>query len=190
MDLRKLFLSFVVFALLITSFSIPVNASEANAVYDEKEVERLANVLEILFDKSMVYDINGEPVGYSKGILEKELSKFPEYLYLIGDLEKEGVILDDNRLNQSSIQIRSLRRENPKWVNYSERCFRKGLNNAYGPAAITGVWEAIKKGNFKKGAKKLLKLGVKGSLPGIMATVIWEYNKCNTKANKKYKRWL
>ncbi|MGX4667806.1 hypothetical protein JNUCC74_01055 [Cerasibacillus sp. JNUCC 74] len=187
--MRKLFLSFIVFALLITNFSIPVNASEAN-VYDEKEVEELANVLEILFDKSIVYGIDGGPVGYSRGILEKELSKFPEYIYLIDELEKEGVLIDDNRLNQSSIQIRSLRRENPKWVNYSERCIRKGLSNAFGPAAITGVWEAIRDGNFKKGAKKLLKLGVKGSIPGIMATAMWEVNKCNSKANKKYKRWL
>ncbi len=34
--------------------------------YDEKEVEDLAKVLETLFDKSIVYDNNGTPIGFKK----------------------------------------------------------------------------------------------------------------------------
>ncbi|MGM0943134.1 MAG: hypothetical protein ACQEWU_19570, partial [Bacillota bacterium] len=160
-------------------------ASEADK-YDEKEVENLAKVLEILFDKSIVYDNNGTPIGFNKNIVETELSKMPDYNYIIDELEKERLLIED----KISLSPMRLLKVNPKWAAAKEACFRKEIKKQYGGAALTSAVDMILNGKWKDGAKKLLKLGVRGSIPGIFVTIGLTNGKCGEKASKKYKHYL
>src|SRR5690625_55524 len=83
------------------------------------QVEDLAKVLEVLFDKSIVYDNDGNPIGF-----EKELSILPEYRYIIDELEEEGLLIDE--VNQVPPEITPfLIKQNPKWAAAKEACFRR-----------------------------------------------------------------
>ena len=64
------------------------------------------------------------------------------------------------------------------------------MKDAYGPAAFTAIWTYLKNSDWTNAAKKLLKLGVKGSVPGIVASMMWNIASCGDVASKKHKRYL
>lgn len=191
------FVSFsLVFTLLLTSINVSVSsgkvaaATNKNGNYTEDDVDELANVLEVFFEKGVIYDEDGTPKGYDRDILKKELSE-SEYSSLIDYLEDENVLFDsDNESNftYEELDFSDLPKlraagKTPKEA-YVDNCIVDELNNAFGLAAVTGVVQAIKEKSFKKAAKKLLKSGVKGV--GVPVTLGWILSTCLVKADKKY----
>lgn len=189
-NLLKLVSLSLVCSILLMNFNFSLISSKASAKstqdYSEKEVEELANELESVFEGSMIYDDDGEVIGVDSEIVKRNVSN-TKYAYLLDDLEGQGIIEKDNN---SNIVTPELLKTNPKWTEASNKCIKSKIKDTYGPTALTAIWEAGKDGNWKKGAKKLLKLGIKGSVPGLVASLTWFSVSCGDEASKKYDKYL
>lgn len=194
------FVSFsLVVALLLTTINTTILSGKAAAAtvtndnedYTEEDVEELAGLLEILFEKGIIYDENGTRKGYDREIFKKELAG-TEYSSLIDDFEDENLLLDlDNEnnftyeeLNFSNLPKLRAAGKTPREA-YVDQCIVDELNNAFGLAAAKGLVDAIKEKSFKKAAKLLLKAGVKGV--GVPVTLGYILTTCLIKGDKKFK---
>lgn len=85
---------------LVVSFiltSLNVQHIKAQKVDNEKEVQELAAVLELIYDKSAIYDGESEIIGFNKKILENGLKDLPEYNYLIDEFEEGNLLIQTNQ---------------------------------------------------------------------------------------------
>ena len=64
------------------------------------------------------------------------------------------------------------------------------MKDSYGSAAFSAIYTYLKNKDWTNAAKKLLKLGVKGSVPGLVATMMWNIAHCGDVASKKHKCYL
>ncbi|CAC6367969.1 Uncharacterised protein [Staphylococcus aureus] len=97
-------------------------------------------------------------------------------------IEKQKLKNDiENKKKTSSISPRAV------GGNYknSGDCFYSEVLNSYGELLtgniITAVFEDVKAKNLKGVAKKLAKIGIKGNLAGIAATMVSKDVQCNLK---------
>ncbi|WP_368653754.1 hypothetical protein AB4Y30_01450 [Ornithinibacillus sp. 4-3] len=189
------FLKFIsislIFTLLLTSINVSVLSGKVVAAeenksdnYTEEDVEELAHVLEILFDKGIIYDENGVQKGFDRELVKKELSD-TEYSDLISDLEDENLLYDSNEeLISNNVPIFSIASKTPREA-YLDKCITNELSNAFGLAAAKTIIDAIKNKSFKKAAKALLKAGIKGV--GVPVTLGYILTSCLIKTDKKFK---
>lgn len=192
------FVSFsLVVALLLTTINTTILSSKVEAVvndnydYTEEDVEELAGVLEVIFEKGIIYDENGSEIGYDKEIINEELSG-TEYSDLIDDFEEKGLFLNSDNKNYFSYdELENFGDVLPmvqasgksKRDAYIDNCLVGKLSDSFGVGAITTVVEAIRQKSFIKAAKELLKVGVKGG--GIVITLGWMLTSCIASADKK-----
>lgn len=178
----------LVFSLVVT-FSLGQTqvSAESDLTYTQDDVEELANVLELLFDKGQILDHNGDWIGFDEDILEQELLD-TDYSFLVDDLKEQGMIIDD--------AINSEIESNIKSTNYSpmaksprdaflDRCVLQKLNDSYGVAATTAIVNAIKNKQWTKAATRLIRLGVRAAPPVIIANLGWIITSCLHEANKR-----
>lgn len=179
----------LVVSFILTSLNVQhIKAQKVDNNYNEKEVQELAAVLELIYDKSAIYDGESEIIGFNKKILENGLKDLPEYNYLIDEFEEGNLLI---QTNQSSSEFSTFAyKRNPKWQQANNKCISRELKSAFGPAAATAIINAVKNKAWKKAAKKLLKLGIKSSLPGLMGTLGYISVKCGEEANMKHKPFL
>ena len=81
-------------------------------------------------------------------------------------------------------------KDNPAWVSAYNKCVGRELKKSFGPIAVTTLYEALRNKQYTKAAKKLIKLGVKGSLPGFVISLAFISNGCNAEATKKHYKWV
>lgn len=183
----------LVFTLLLTSINLSKTSAEANLDYTEEDVEELANVLEAIFEESIVYN-DDDFVGFKQDVLNNEVLN-TEYAEIIDELEEQDLIINNNDKllidNNYDIGISAIgKKENPKWTKARDNCFYEKMKDSYGPAALNTIWLYIKNKDWTNAAKKLLKLGVKGNVAGIVTNMMWSIASCGDVASKKHKRYL
>lgn len=109
---------------------------------------------------------------------------------LIINKNSKELIIDKNYDNDMFTINSIKRKENPKWTAARDKCFYDNMKHAYGPAAFSAIYTYLKNKDWTNAAKKLLKLGIRGSVPGFVATMMWNIAYCGDVASKKHKRWL
>lgn len=194
----------LIFFLILTSVGTPLFnnkvSAESNEEYTEKDVEELAGFLEILFgedgEKYLEYNDYGDFIGIKQEVLEEKGLSNQQHKKLINELEKQNLITS-NKVELSSDNNISLasknpvgKKYNPKWVKVRDDCLVNELKTAYGPAAFTAIYKYIKEEAWTKAAKKLLKLGIKGIVPGLISDFLWTVGLCADQANKKYEPFI
>ena len=194
----------LIVALLLTPFSSCKTSAESNVDYTDEDVEELANVLEAIFEESVVYSDDGNFFGLDQDVLNDKVLN-TEYAEIIDEFEEQDLIVDksltvipnnrekliiDKNFDEDVFTINVKRKENPKWTAARDKCFYAKMKDAYGPAAFTAIYTYLKNKDWTNAAKRLLKLGVKGSVPGLAATLMWSIASCGDVASKKHKRWL
>lgn len=188
-NLSKVISLGLIFSLLLTTFSFSSSkaSAESDQAYTEEDVEELANLLEVLFEEGIVYDYSGSPIGFNKEVLDEKVLT-TEYSYLINEFEEEGLIIDtsaqEKRFSETLV-INEIELARSKRDKFLDQCVAKKLNDSYGIAAATGIVKAIRGKQYTKAAKKILALGVKGTIPGIIGTLGWILGSCIYEADKK-----
>lgn len=178
----------LIFSLLLTSLSISKASAESiNLDYSEEDVEELANLLEVLFEESMVYDNNGSPIGFDKEVLnEKVLTT--EYSSLIDDFEEQGLIIDSSDEITESVmsnEFEVMAKSRSKRDLFLDKCIAGKLNDSYGVAAVSVIITAIHQKQWKIAANRLIRMGVKAAPPVIIANLGWILGSCIYAADKK-----
>ncbi|GAQ18534.1 hypothetical protein OPHB3_2475 [Oceanobacillus picturae] len=194
------FVSFsLVVALLITTINTTILSSKVaaatvtttdNGDYTQEDVEELAGVLEILFEKGIIYDENGAEIGYDKEIIKEELSG-TEYSSWIDEIEEEGLLFNSDNENYFTHNELKNNNNSPKLMAagkskrdaYLDKCITAKLSESFGPVAITAIVHSIRKKSFIKAAKQLLKMGIKSG--GIAISLGWMLSSCIRSADKK-----
>src|SRR5690606_27719784 len=88
----------LVVSFILTSLNVQhIKAQKVDNNYNEKEVQELAAVLELIYDKSAIYDAESEIIGFNKKILENGLKDLPEYNYLIDEFEEGNLLIQTNQ---------------------------------------------------------------------------------------------
>lgn len=174
----------VISAMNLSMLNSKVSAGSEEVYFTDADVEELAEVLELLFDQSTITE-DGVIVNYNEDLLHNKLG-----------LEYPGIARFVENSNPGDITTMYIpyepigKKQNPKWTAESNKCVLNKLNDSYGPAAATAILDAIMNKNWTKGAKKLLQLGIKGTIPGIAANLLWIAASCGDQASKKYPRYI
>ncbi|HGX0883859.1 TPA: hypothetical protein ACNSAJ_002946 [Staphylococcus aureus] len=166
----------------------------------------LSMVLDFNFKEAQAQNKNNIADKKVETLNEKEIEKELKYIYgKIIILDKDGTAKDVNLENAKSRYgyvpegFQKLKNDienkkktssiSPRAVggNYknSGDCFYSEVLNSYGELLtgniITAVFEDVKAKNLKGVAKKLAKIGIKGNLAGIAATMVSKDVQCNLK---------
>lgn len=157
------------------SFSLSTSNVSAESVNKEKmdsEVEKLANVLEFVFEEAVIEDKHGNIVDIDTAKIEEKFGDSPELESLKEAIKKE----------KNSIQP-MINPDGPDGQGAKMRkCTDAKIKNEWGQyitdATGAGVVGAIMNKNYKKGAKLLIKNGVKGSYAGIVYTLGKHWVQC------------
>lgn len=187
----------LVFALLLTGLNFSLFSSQASAQSTQldEEVEELAKDLEAIFGDSIIYDESGEAVGFDPFIIKKNIAD-SEYAYLADEISDAVLNYNQTQTIESYdvtdfvITPMAAKKRNPKWTEAQNQCIIDSLKANFGAAAVSGILNAIKQGKWGDAAKKLIKFGVKGSVPGLMISLAVTAADCGDKASKKYPRYI
>lgn len=179
----------LVFSLILTTFSWSQTSAESNLTYTEEDVEELANVLEVLFDTGVVYDYDGNIIGFDEEIIEREILD-TQYSFLVDDIKELGLIVDNPPNNKTELtenytnynQVVPFKTKRDAFI---DQCILDKLNDSYGIAAATAIITAIKNKQWTNAAKRLIKLGIKSAPTVIIANLGWILGSCIYAADKK-----
>ncbi|MBK3496668.1 hypothetical protein JFL43_17735 [Viridibacillus sp. YIM B01967] len=190
-------LSMVVSIVMLSFFS--VFAGTTKALENEnvsEEVALLAISLNLIFEKGIVTDEKGYTLGYDKEIFENELKDHEGYEEIIQQMEDADVFVDKNELNSTKVPKIApravgcgwyLMKDKPEYLSASNKCISEGLKAAYGPVTVVStIANAIFDKEFTFAAKKLLALGVRSNLAGVVATMVMIQMDCAKKMDKKF----
>lgn len=156
----------------------------------EDEVNKLAKELEVIFEQASVYQ--GETlVGFDKQTIIDKIEGDNKQ-EIIHEFESKDLFVDKNNINNGAIMSKVSKKASvvQKRRNYYNKCIGNKLNGSYGPTAATAVFSYIYNKQYKMAAKKLIKLGIKGSVPGLIGNLAYIQISCGISADRKYyNRW-
>ncbi|TFH62636.1 hypothetical protein [Peribacillus frigoritolerans] len=171
--MKKRFILFaLVFALFTTTFTplasakqIGINGQNVSQTSEEDQIRQLAKDFEFIFEEAAIKNSEGELVGFDEGKMEERFGSGGE---LDEFMETSQVLAPEE--NNAGISVMSSRNDE---VN---ACFNKKVKNGY-MGIVTGavlgeIWNLLMDGKYLEGAKKAAKAGVKGSVQGIMGTLM------------------
>ncbi|MEX3625034.1 hypothetical protein [Viridibacillus arvi] len=191
-------LSMVVSIVMLSFFSVFTGTTKAVEFVGEEEIvsediELLETALNLIFDKGIVTDEKGYTLGFDRNIFEKELKNYESYEDIIKQMEDMGAFAETNSNKIPEIAPRAvgcgwyLMKDKPEYLSASNKCLSDGLKAAYGPiTVISTIVNAIFDKEFTFAAKKLLQLGVRANLAGVVATLIMIQMDCAEKMDKKF----
>jgi|SRR5699024_1757430 len=147
--LSKFVLLSMIFTLLLMSVELSLSSGKVAAAevnkgnnYTEDDVEELATVLEVFFDKGIIYDENGIEKSYDRELLNKELSD-TKYSDIISEFEDEGLLYDSDAEGNFTYEKLDLSNLPTLWAaqtpreKYVDQCIVSELNDAFGLGAVT-----------------------------------------------------
>lgn len=188
-SLKKVFVLMMVFTLFLTIFSSAANAQVVNAKsVDEKKAEELAEMLEFLFEEAAIKDKQGNIVDLDINKIEK---KFGKKKKIIQDIkEQKDAFINKNYNVMKKCSSPNTENDSDSIVTIAnakvDNCITKKLKEEYGSiitgAIVSQIISYLWNGEYLKAAKKILKTGIKGSAPGIAASIsiifftcLWKY---------------
>ncbi|MCY9138384.1 hypothetical protein [Peribacillus frigoritolerans] len=179
----KRFIAIVIVLVLFTTTLTPIaNAkqienrgqklSQELTKTEEKEAQQLADELEYIFEEASIKDENGNLIGFQEDKLVErfgESEDLKEFMELSKVLTQEPNNILTQEPNNNGITLLSRQDD----VN---TCFNKKVKNEYksvvSGAIIDEIWVAVITGAYLTAAKKLVKLGIKGTAVGIGVTLM------------------
>ena len=123
---------------------------------------------------------------------------------IINGLSKKGLLLSDQDANQykhSGTASRAAgnygddapnaspaeQKHAKKWLKVRNGCLYNKIPEILGVSATGTLIDAMTTGSWQKAAKIILKLGGKGTVVGLAASLTWTYGECSRYANSKVK---
>jgi hypothetical protein len=164
--------SIVVFALILTMFTTCFSglAGAKKISKGDKQVNELAEQLEFVFENAFELDENGRIVDVDLNFIERE---------------NNGVVPAEFLEIKSAINEQ--KRSGPMRNAALDRCLNSKLKNEYGSiisGAIVGtIFDYMYQKEWVLAAKQLIKVGVKGTVFGIVGSVSVMWVQCNYQVN-------
>ncbi len=163
--LLQLLVISMVSVLFFTSLSSVGLAKDTKESKDEAaEINEAAEKLEFLWEKASVKDEYGNIIEFDIELLENKYGKSSEFEELKEFNENPNYVLV-NPANEFSIMLDDM-----------NKCFNKKAKEYFGsflkPAAYAAIAELVWAGKYNKAALRLIKLGAKGSVFGIIGSLV------------------
>lgn len=159
-----------------------------DASISDEDVEILAKSLELMYETGQITQGN-KILGFNKEVFEKELQNLDNYEETIKSLEENDLFVEPT-ISTSTYAVACdwyLMKEKPAYARAQNKCIKDGLKSNYGPTAVLStIANLIADGEFKLAAKKILALGIKGNVAGVVVTVGYILIKCNHKMDKEF----
>lgn len=162
---------------LLISFSFSLNtASALEANISEKDIdeqaEELADILEYVFEEAGIEDEHGNLVNIDTDKVEEKFGKSPELESL-----KEAIKKAENSM-QPKINPDGPDGKGAEMRKCTDAKIKNEWKEYIGDATGASIVNAVLSKNYKKGAKLLIKKGVKGSQAGIVYTLGKHWVQC------------
>lgn len=144
---------------------------------EEDKAQKLAEELEFIFEEGSVKDEYGNLIGFKEDILIERFGDTDE----IKELMEISEVLTPAQESNTGIQLMNRHDDANKCVN---KKVAKEFKDLVSGSLLNEAVGAIISGSYLLGAKKLIKLGAKGSALSIAGSLIIIAAKC---ANNPYK---
>lgn len=185
----KVFLILTSIALFIGTVSTKTMAKENNLAYSEEDVQLLAKSLELIYETGQVTKGN-KILGFNKAIFEEELKNEKNYGEIISILEDYGMFAE---VSEPTISTRAvacdwyLKKEKPEYIQAQNKCITDGLKANYGFATgLSTIANLIADKEFTLAAKKIVALGLRSNIAGIIVTLSYILITCNNEMEKQF----
>lgn len=164
----------LVFALFASGFSGLAQAQEIKKenkqiTEEDRQVAELAEQLKFIFEEASIKDKSGQVVDIDINMIENKYGKTEELELLRQEIQKSKT---------NSMYEDPFKQETPAVDRCIERKIIANYREVLNVAFISTIIVNIKNKEYEYAAKKMLKLGVKGSLPGLIAQLSWYLGSC------------
>lgn len=184
----KILSSLVIIILLTGSISTTTTAKMKTQISDE-DVELLAKSLELIYESGQITEGN-KIIGFNKQKFEEELQGKENYEEIINQLEENDLFAEVTKPYISTTAVACewyLMKEKPSYTNAQNTCIKNGLKANYGPVTVLStIANLIADKEFTLAAKKILALGIKSNIAGVVVTLSYILIDCNIKMDKKF----
>lgn len=170
-----------IFSLVMLLFTpVIVNAQKSSSVDEEERIAELAETLEFIYEKAVIYDEEGNVIGINeRKIEEKYGSKAVAEL----NKTKENMVSYDSQISNSQIGTFGIF-DNNSYV----ACVKDKLGNYFGSflpgTLVASIIDEFSNSKYYSAAKRIIKAGFKGSafaiageLAVIEVTCLWQHEK-------------
>lgn len=185
----KIFATLMVVVFFIGTMGTKTIAKESNVGYTDEDVELLAKSLELIYETGQVTEGN-KILGFNKEKFEEELKENENYKEIISGLEEEGLFAEVTKPTISTFAVACdwyLMKEKPAYTAAQNKCIADGLKANYGPITVTSsIANLIFDKEFTLAAKKILELGIKSNLAGVIVTLSIILVSCNIEMEEKF----
>ncbi|WP_100332483.1 hypothetical protein [Bacillus xiapuensis] len=191
----KVLSTFMIVVLLIGTITSTASAKSNKQTFEEEievseeEVELLAKSLELVYESGQVTQ-NNKLIGFNQQKFEEELAGLEGSKEVIQQLE------ENNLFAEVPEQIISPRlaacawhgmKEKPAYIKAENTCIKNGLKANYGPVTtISTIANLIADKEFTLAAKKIIALGIRSNIAGVIVTVSSILLDCSKKMEKKF----
>lgn len=152
----------------------------------DADVEILAKSLELITGAGQVTEGN-KLVGFNKQIFEKELRGIENYEDIIKELEQSDLFVEPTMSTYVVACEWHLMKKKPAYIKAHNTCITNGIKANYGPVTVgSSIVNLIADKNFTLAAKKILALGVKSNVAGVVFTLSSVLISCSKKMEKQF----
>ncbi|PIJ97361.1 hypothetical protein [Lysinibacillus sphaericus] len=189
----------IIMVVAIAMFSIlGVFTENTNARENEnlEEIALMEDSLELIYEKGVVTNEKGYFLGYDREVFETVLSKYDDYEEFIQRIEDEGLFVTTNQFDISEkpqIGTRAaacgwhLMRPKAEFTAAQNQCIYNGLTANYGYISLAStIANLIADKEFKLAAEKIVKLGLKSNIWGVITTLTIIQVECAAEMDKKF----
>lgn len=173
----------------ISTGALSASAATVNTQILDEDVEALAKALELIFESGQITEGN-EILGYNKKMFEKELQGNENFQEVINQLEEEGLFAE---ITEPTMSTRAVAcdwhgmKKKPAYVKAQNTCITNELKANYGPVTVVStIANLVADKQFTLAAKKIIALGIRSNVAGIIVTLGYIMLKCNKEMEKKY----
>lgn len=185
-------LSLVVSVVIFSLFGGSIGTAKAVEFDSENEIiteetAALAEVLRVVFEDGLATDKNGFVLGYDREIFEEELRGHEAYEEIIQQIDEAGMFVDKTEDEIESNKVSPMvvacewhgMKDKPEYTNAANKCILGELESNYGPVTVVStIANLIGDKEFTLAAKKILALGVRSNIYGVVVTLGYIQIKC------------
>lgn len=155
----------------------------------EEDIELLAKSLELITTTGQMTE-KDQLLGFNKQKFEEELMGLEGAEEVIQLLEQEDLFVESPEPTMSTFAVACAwygMKDKPAYLKAENTCLINGIKSNYGYVAIgSTIANLVADKEFKLAAKKILQLGVRSNIAGVVFTLSSVLMKCSTKMNKLY----
>lgn len=152
----------------------------------DEDVELLAKSLELMYGTGQVTDGN-EIVGFNKQTFEKALQNTENYEEIMTELEGNDLFAEPTMSTYVVACEWYLMKKKPAYIKAQNTCITDGLRDNYGPVTVlTSIANLLADREFTLAAKKILALGIRSNVAGVVVVLAIIMVDCDKKMKKKF----